>query len=235
MDTPDSPPNTRSTWKRLAIISLFFGAGLALMAGLIVGGIVLYSSRPTPPRQWDSKALTAKYDTIEFTIGASNETSSYPVDFYYNIQNNSNTTYQLDPATLTPLAVLRDGNAMSKDFGHYQSGSATVDGPPFIPPGGTARIDIKVSYSFPDEFTSADRKNGNKIIESLGHRTNELNGFVIFDGQNHYRIDLPRGWEYSKDKAATTPDAGKDAPVCPANDPVGLFAKTPCTPLPGRR
>jgi hypothetical protein len=28
-----------------------------------------------------------------------------------------------------------------------------------------------------------------------GYRLTELSGFVIFDEQNHYRVDLPEGWK----------------------------------------
>jgi hypothetical protein len=222
------------TWKQVAIRAVFGGIGFALAAAAIVGAVIWYSYRPKPVPPWNPHALTAKFDTFEFTIGASDETTSYPVAFYYNVENNTNQTYQFTPADLTALAILTHGNAISKDFGHYQSGAATVDGPPFIPPGGTARIGIKVSYLFPDEFTNADKQDAKKIIETLGHRTDELNGFVIFDEQNHYRIDLPRGWQDTKSKTDASA-ASKDAlPPCPTNDPIGLYSKTKCTPLPSR-
>jgi hypothetical protein len=222
-------------WKKIAIRAVFGGIGLGIGAVAIIGAAVWYPNRPKPTPPWNSKALTAKFDTMEFKIGASDETTSYPVDFYYNVQNNTNQTYQFTPAGLTPLAVLTRGNALSKDFGHYQASAATVDGPPFIPPGGTARIGIKVYYLFPDEFTDADKKNEKKLTESLGHRTDELNGFVIFDAQNHYRIDLPRGWEDTKAKPDSASATRKGVlPPCPSSDPLGLYAKSKCAPLPGR-
>jgi hypothetical protein len=93
------------------------------------------------------------------------------------------------------MAVLTDGNVLSKEFGHYQASDATVDGPAFIPPGGTARITLRISYRYPDEFTEADKNNAKKTITSMNYRLKELNGFVIFDEQNHYRVDLPEGWK----------------------------------------
>jgi hypothetical protein len=223
------------TWKKIAIRAVFGGIGLAIGTAAIIAAGVWYSNRPKATPPWNSKALTAKYDTMEFTMGASDEKASYPVDFYYNVQNNTNQTYQFTPAGLTPLAVLTDGNALSKDFGHYQARAATIDGPPFIPPGATVRIGVRVYYFFPDEFTDADKQNVKKISGSLGHRTDELNGFVIFDEQNHYRIDLPKGWEDTKtktDSASATSDAA--LPTCPSSDPLGLLAKSKCAPLPAR-
>jgi hypothetical protein len=123
--------------------------------------------------------------------------NSYPVDFYYNVQNNTDRNYGFNPAMLTLMAVLKEGNSLSKDFGHYQSGTAVLDGPAFIPPGGTARVDLKVSYFYPDDFTKVDKGDAKKIIPHLGRRVKELNGFVVFDNQNHYRVDLPKGWKDS--------------------------------------
>lgn len=230
-----SEPRSFAGWKRVALRSFFGGIGFAITLSVIAGGGIWYESRPKPIAPWNSRALNAKFDTMEFSIGGADETTSYPVDFYYNVRNNTDQTYQFVPADLMPMAVLTDGNALSKDFGHYQSGAASVDGPPFIPPGGTARIAIKVSYLYPYEFTDSDKKNEKKIIESLGHRTDELNGFVIFDEQNHYRIDLPRGWQDTKSKMESESANGKDAPrPCPPNDPLGLNTRSKCVPLPAK-
>ena len=147
---------------------------------------------------------------MEFTVGSSKDTYSYPTVFYYNVHNNTDRNYQINSSTLTPMAVLAGGNALSKEFGHYQSGDATVDGPAFIPPGGTARIAVRVSYFYPDEFTQADKNNTDKILASFNRRLKELNGFVVFDEQNHYRIDLPEGWQQMPRVKAdnATPPAG---------------------------
>jgi hypothetical protein len=39
----------------------------------------------------------------------------------------------------------------------------------------------------------------------LKHRLKELSGFVIFDEQNHYRIDLPEGWKQWEGVKADNP------------------------------
>jgi hypothetical protein len=191
--------------------SLFGGVAFALTLAVIGGVVVWYSGRPRPPQPWNTKALNATYDTMEFTIRSSKDPNSYPVDFYYDIHNNTDKNYDFNPAMLTPMAVLTDGNALSKDFGHYQSGTAVLDGPAFIPPGGTARIDLRVSYFYPDGFTQADKSNPDKIIPHLGLRVSELNGFVIFDSQNHYRIDLSKGWKDAEFKRKVSKSASQAA------------------------
>jgi hypothetical protein len=188
-----SPPI--SGWKKLAIRSFFGGVGIAVALAIILGVFIWYDNRPERPKPWNAGALKAQWDTMEFTTGRSKDVEGYPVDFYYNLRNNTDRNYPFNGSTLTLMAVLTDGNALSKEFGHYQLGDATVDGPAFIPPSGTARIAVHVSYRYPDGFTQADKRDADKIVGNLDRRLRELSGFVVFDEQNHYRIDLPEGWK----------------------------------------
>jgi hypothetical protein len=202
---PDS--SSLSDCKKFAIRAFFGGLGFAVGLGILVGAGVWYSRRPERPKPWNNTALKATYDTMEFSLGASKDAYSYPVDFYYNVHNNTDRNYQISSPSLTPMAVLTDGNALSKQFGHHQSGDATFDGPAFIPPGGTARVEVKVAYFYPPEFTSADKNDPKKISANLDFRLRELSGFVVFDEQNHYRLDLPEGWKQMKGVQEDSPAA----------------------------
>jgi len=188
-----SPPI--SGWKKLAIRSFFGGVGIAVGCAVVLGLFIWYQNRPERPKPWNTHAFNAQWDTLEFTVGASKDVGGYPVDFYYHLKNDTDKNYPFNGSALTVMAVLTDGNALSNEFGHYQQGQASVDGPAFIPPGGTARIAIHVSYRYPDEFTQADKKDANKLVANLDRRLKELSGFAIFDEKNHYRIDLPEGWK----------------------------------------
>ncbi len=179
-----------SGWKKFAIRSFFGGVGIAVTIAIIVGLLTWYNTER--PKPWNTSAIKAEWDTMEFMTGVS---GGYPVDFYYNLRNNTDKNYPINGSTLTVMAVLKSGNALSKEFGHYQIGEATVDGPKFIPPKGTARIGVHVSYYYPSEFTEADKNDSGKVLASFNHRLEELNGFVLFDEQNHYRINLPKGWK----------------------------------------
>jgi hypothetical protein len=184
-----------SGWKKLAIRSFFGGVGIAVALAISAGVVVWYSNLPQRPKPWNPSALQAQWSTMEITTGGSENTEGYSVDFYYNVRNNTDKNYPFTGSTLTVMAVLTDGNALSRRFGEYQLGVATVDGPSFIPPSGTARIDVHVSYQYPDGLTDADKKDAGKLIPSFNHRLKELNGFVVFDALNHYRIDLPESWK----------------------------------------
>jgi hypothetical protein len=188
-------PPPISGWKRIAIRGFFGGVGIAVALAIILGVFIWYHNLPERPKPWNTRALKAQWDTMEYRVGATRDVQGYPVDFYYNLRNETDKNYPFSGQALTVMAVLTDGNALSKEFGHYQIGEATVDGPAFIPPSGTARIAVHVSYLYPDEFTDADKKDAKKLSEHLNYRLKELNGFVVFDEQNHYRIDLPEGWK----------------------------------------
>lgn len=182
-------------WKKLAVRAFFGGVGFAIALAIIAGAALWYHNRPERPKPWNSAALKATFDTIEITTAGPSSKDSYIVNFCYHVQNNTDRNYQINASALTLMAVLTDGSALSKQFGTYQSGDAIVDGPAFIPPGGTARMGVRVSYLYPDEFTDADKQEAKKIVPNLNRRLRELSGFVVFDEENHYRIDLPEGWK----------------------------------------
>ena len=59
--TPEHRQNLDS-WKRLVIFGASFGVALAVALAAIVAAISWYSSRPVPPKPWNSKAIIATFD-----------------------------------------------------------------------------------------------------------------------------------------------------------------------------
>jgi len=179
-----------STWKKIVLVSAGFGAGFALTLTCIAGALAWYRDRP---RAWNTRALEASFDTMEFDTQPSKE--SYIMKFMYDVRNNTGRNYQLIPLNLTTMAILTDGNALSNAFGSYQTSDATIEGPAFIPPQSKVRIVLQLSYQYPPEFTTEDKANLKKVVVSVDRRLNEVGGFVIFDQHNYYRVDLPGGWK----------------------------------------
>ena len=64
-------------WKRWLFRSAGFGAGFALALVFLAGGWFWYSSRPKPPKPWDTKAIQAEYDYV------SSEGKDNDIVFYY--------------------------------------------------------------------------------------------------------------------------------------------------------
>ena len=176
-------------WKRLALISASFGAAFGITIASIFGLVMWYQSRP---KLWNSDALKAKFSGLELSTQPSKD--SYVLRFSYDVQNYTKRNYEIIPANLTVMADLTDGRVLSKDFGNYQTSDVVVDGPAFIPPQGTVRITLRTSYQYPPQFNATEKDDMDKVTPSADRRLKELSGFVIFDPQNHYRINLPGGW-----------------------------------------
>lgn len=197
-------PRPIASWKKFAIRAFFGGVGFAFALAVLAGAALWYHNRPERPKPWNNTALKATFDTMEIWAGHWKDTLSYSVGFYYNVHNNTDRNFEVSNSALTKMAVLSDGNVLSKEFGNYEDGDVIVEGPAFIPPGGTARIALYVGYYYPSDFTKADQADREKLIATFNNRLKELNGFVLFDEQNHYRVDLPEGW---KDMEGVKPDA----------------------------
>jgi hypothetical protein len=189
-----------TSWKRLLVISAGFGAGFAICAAAIVAAVYWYSTRPKP---WNNTAIRATFETIEFRYHP--QQSTYSADFLYKLENTTASNYEFNPSNITIFANLADefsnapqkDPALSKDFGDYQHDVPVVDGPPFIPPHNTARFHVRVVYEFPNGLTEAQKADLNQVV---GPRLKELKSIALFDQSDHYRIDLPKGWEGVEDQ-----------------------------------
>lgn len=238
-------------WKRIVLISASFGLGVVIAIAAIWGGVIWYEAH----RVWNARALKATFATMEFDTEPSQD--SYVMKFFYDLQNNTSKNYQINPNGFTVMAYLTEGNVLSKEAGSYQTSTITVEGPPFIPPHGKARITLRTSYQYPSEFTAAEKADLKKVIPSVDRRLKEFNGFVLFDQESHYRIELELPVQKEAAPPAKVPDSGllpcsekdplglftkepckpkasKDLPPCPTTDPVGLKTSQPCAPLPSK-
>jgi hypothetical protein len=183
-----------NSWKRIVLASASFGVGFAIAISAIWVCVVWYKSRPQP---WIDTALKGHFEGLSFKTQP--HEGSYVVEFLYNVENHSGRTYEFNPTNLAVLAVLTEGNALSKEAGEYQTSDTTIDGTDFIPAQGKARFRIRVSYQYPPTFTEKDKDDAEKVSKSVDRRLREISGFAIFDHVNHYRIDMPEGWKNWKD------------------------------------
>jgi len=174
-------------WKKLLVVGVASGAAFALVLCVAVGAILWFQSRPKP---WNTEAVKASYATLEFLM----DSDSFVVEFGYDLQNNTNRDYRIDNGHLVVLARLPDGDALSRNFGHYQHSDPSV-APTFLPAKAKTRITLSVPYEYPFDLTPTERQDIDKVSPSVGRRLKELNGFVIFDQSEHYQIDLPKGWK----------------------------------------
>jgi hypothetical protein len=181
-------------WKRLVLVSASFGVGVVVAIAAIWAGITWHESHKT----WDSNALKGTFATMEFDTRPDQD--SYVMKFFYDLQNNTTQNYQLNANGFTVMAYLSKGNVLSKDASTYGHSDITVDdGPPFVPAKSKVRITLRTTYDYPSEFSEADKGDAKKVLKNVNLRLDEVNGFVLFDNQNRYRIELPKSWDNSTD------------------------------------
>jgi hypothetical protein len=187
--------------KKIAVVSFSFGAGIAFIAALIIGGFFWYESKPKPPAPWNTTAITPKYDHI-----GTEEEFNYLV-FYYILQNNTDYDYQIsDLSNIVILAKLKRQDSFSGD---KDSPYLTTDYPIFIPAGKRLRFGIHLRYPsgkrLKADASIEERKKFRKELEKyVDKKLSNLNGFSLFDEMNRYQIDFPNGWS-SDEKQAEKP------------------------------
>jgi hypothetical protein len=169
-----------SSLKRVIFIGLSFGAGFAITWW--------YQARPKP---WNTKAITASYKNAD-TEGILNL-----VVIFYSLANNTNYDYTLQDYKNIYLAT----KLINKDIHERKDDDsiAKIDYPLFIPAKHSVQIQLHLIYSVPDKTqtvaTEEDRIKSHKEIETyISKELINLDGFVLFDKKNHYKIEFHRGW-----------------------------------------
>jgi len=178
--TGETPVIDPMKLKRVILICLSFCAGFAIM--------LWYQARPKP---WNTKAITASYKN------ADTEGKFDLIVFYYSLTNNTNYDYTIQDNKNIYLAIKlknKDINGRKGD-----DSMATIDYPLFIPAKHSLQIKLHLIYSGPDKAptlqTKEDISKYHKEVEAyISKELIDLDGFVIFDENNHYKIDFPKGW-----------------------------------------
>ena len=170
-------------WKRLFIKAAGLGAGFAVMLCLIVSGWIWYSSRPKPPRPWDKTSVAGKYQGVNVNSG------TLHFEFWYALEN---TTSQ--DLTLTSGSEVDIKGKLTSGILSACGNCINVSYPVFIPAHHSIQIPIELTYAYP-----TDRKRQEKEIEQyLTKEMSGLDGFVMFDKEHRYEIELPAGWKSKK-------------------------------------
>jgi hypothetical protein len=128
-------------WKTVLLRAAGFGAGFAVCLAILGGILYWYSHRSKP---WNNTALKATFAGMSFHTRP--QDPAYDITLDFDVENTTSRDYDFNPAGLKILAVTEDGNALSKEFGNYQSGEPTLDGPSFITSHGKVRITLHLSY-----------------------------------------------------------------------------------------
>lgn len=188
------------TWKRILLRSVGFGAGFAVVLSIAVGVWTWYRGRPKPPKPWNEHAITAEYDSVT-TRGDENY-----VSFQYVLQNNTDSDYRLTSMTGIDLAATL---ASTRSFSQFGGLSDAFTFPIFVPAKSRTRITITIPYAYnvkpKSTATHEERLQYDSDVERfVKTEFPNLDGLVLFDSSNHYKIDFPSGWTQGAKPATTT-------------------------------
>lgn len=174
--------------KRVFLISVSFGAGFAIIFFIVMGSIFLYQAQPKP---WNTNAITASYKSVD-TEGKDNL-----LIFYYTLTNNTKYDYNIEHIKDILLASKLEKN---KEISVENTDDMiTIDPPIFIPAYHRLYFMIHIRYPVPKKTSTVDskeeREKYRKEIEAyINKEFPNLDGFVLFDKKNHYKIEFPKGW-----------------------------------------
>jgi hypothetical protein len=169
------------------------------VAAAIIGVSLWYQNRPHPPKPWNSKAITATYDYPDTESGPADNVGFRPdqLVFYYTLENTTDFDYRIPQRDQFQLTgKLARENSLTGD-----DQNLTLGGEPlFLPAKQRVRVGIHLGFGVKSSFgpsdTSDDRKKRRKAIaEYMNDNANNLDGFVLFDLENRFRIDFPSGWK----------------------------------------
>jgi hypothetical protein len=182
---------TIEIWKRKTIVACYVVAGCAFVVALVSAFFLRHEPAAKRPQLWNTTAITAKYDEIR-TAGEDNHMA-----FEYNLENNTDHDYVLENNVAVCLAV-RLGTAQDLSPCHDNVEKA-IAFPIVVRAGQSALIVLEIPKRYPIPLTpassSGNRQDYHKALETFAAtEMPNLRGFVLFDGQNHYEIDLPRVW-----------------------------------------
>jgi len=187
----DSYKGRSHGWRMIVLRAAGMGGGFAVVAALLLGGIVWWSNRPKP---WSPTSITAKPTRLMMQqVG-----EEVRFEFRYAFTNHTKEEYALPSSEMGALMrrVPENGSLERMD-------GATWDSTTRIPPNQTIGVAFMVPYKLSEfnmssaEFnmSSADTKRA----AFAGHRLKEINGLVFFDYASKYKVEMPRNWDEPKE------------------------------------
>ena len=175
-------------WKRLFVRAAGFGAGFAAVLCAILGFGSWYASRPKPPKPWNTGVLKAHFRDVRTSADGH-------FIFTYVIENTSDVDYRVDSDAGINLTI-RHGGTLAM----CERCLSLLTLPVYIPAKRKMLVPIKFNYTVPPELESQvkeakqDAESG-IVAEYVRTKFKGFDGFILYDDNNRFEIDFPRGWE----------------------------------------
>lgn len=181
-------------WKKLLLRSFGFGAGFGLVLCFAIGIWAYYKSRPKPPKPWDTRSITAEFDSVR-PSGDKNY-----LTFYYVLENNTDFDYRLESGTGIDVTVKLK---KAKTFAQFGGLRDSLKFPVFVPARRRVRFPLTILYAYqvkePEKSTPEERERyETEVRKYVTDELANLDGFVLFDSSSRYEVDFPNGWKQGK-------------------------------------
>ncbi|MGA2183826.1 MAG: hypothetical protein ABSH47_12415 [Bryobacteraceae bacterium] len=177
-------------WKRVVLGGLSVGAGFAITFVLVWGGYLWYAARPRPPKPWNASAIRASFDRLD-TEGEKNT-----VVFWYTLENRTDFDLRLAATgNLHMMGKLQQQGSLTP----FDDRFGSFDLPIFVPAKQKVRYGIHLDIGYTEHSNgdaTLDEKRAyrKRLAAWLNAKLENLNGFAMFDDEDRYQIDFPKGW-----------------------------------------
>ncbi len=176
--------------KSLVLKIAYFGAGFAAMLVAMIAGWQVFQSMPETPKPWNDDAIKATFVELSVTTGERLVTT-----FKYSIQNTTPHDYYLPSDPNAAFVILpKEGGLSQHQELNWNKGA-------YIPAGQKMSVWFQLSYDYNDSFTKSDRDKLDKLSNFMDRRLKEVDGFVVLDRDNRYRVVFPKGWQEATSKS----------------------------------
>jgi hypothetical protein len=166
------------------------GVGAAAIAAILLlvvtaGMLPQARSLTNSANPWNSRAIHSTFAGVQVhEIDA----SKAELIFLYDLENNSASDYQLSkgPGVLI-MSRLKSSGSLSSDKQITLASSA------FVPAKNRTRIELKMAkpFNWPARMDTASQARIRQLVDA---ELADLSGFVLFDQDARYQIELPGTW-----------------------------------------
>lgn len=193
---------TMPTWKRVLLKSVGVGLGIGLGLAIAIAVFVWHSSRPVPPKPWNTNAITASFSGVD-TYGDDSH-----FRFIYILENHTDQDYRVNASDLLLSAVIVEKGSLAGGS-NVKFQENTI----FLPAKQHSQVEIELlGYSLPSfipdkgfipdnptNFTPDERRHFQQsVLSYVATNLPRLNGFAAYDDAHRYRIDFPNGWKQNR-------------------------------------
>ena len=178
---------------RKLLVFVLFVCVLALVAIQILSRTTHQepAAKAAPPPAWNATSVRGTFAGLEVHEV---DPSQVQLIFYYDVDNNTDSDYQLakGPGTVV-MTRLKSNGSLSSDM------AIELDHSVFVPARNRTRVSLQStqSFSWPSGMQAGqiEPANQDKFRALVAQQVGNFSGFVLFDQVTHTQIELPGGWQ----------------------------------------